>query len=277
MTRLYQVMLVDDEASALDILSDYIHRAQLGFHVVAKAQGAEDAIFSLKVTKPDLIITDIRMPVTDGLQMLDLIHQTGWKDQAAIISGYDDFEYARQAIRLGVVEYLLKPIFPEDIRMLLERTQSRFEDNQAEMDKLRREIQTELQVKTAVNDHEDNILPTYILQAKNYIMEHYEEPLTLTQVARAAAVNPTYLSASFVKHCGINFLEYLTNYRMIKAKELLKQTNLQIQEIAIQVGYNDIAYFNRVFRRETAQTPGACRANFRKSETPPILPTSGGK
>ncbi len=257
-------MVVDDEPGALQQLTDYIARADSGFHVAAKALGGEEALFDLKLIKPDLIITDIRMPQIDGLQLIDRLQQAGWRGQAAIISGHDDFGYAQQAIRLGVCEYLLKPVFPENIRDLLERVRARFEKDQAELSKLRHQIQSELQAGPAAN--EDEVLPGYLLQAKSYIREHYMEALTLTQVAKSVAVNPTYLSARFVKHCGVNFLEYLTGYRVDKAKHLLEHTNLQIQEVAYQVGYADLAYFSRIFRRETGQTPGAYRSQSRRGD-----------
>lgn len=262
MTSLYQVMIVDDELGAIEQLSDYVSRSGLGFHVVAKAQGAEEAIFSMNMAKPDLIITDIRMPVMDGLKMLQNIRESGWRGQAAIVTGYDDFSYAQQAIRLGVSEYLLKPVFPENIAALLQRARECFDREQAERVKLRHEIQAQYLADIPAED--DDVLPSYLLQAKNYIKEHYAEPLTLTQVAKVVSVNPAYLSSRFAKYCDQNFLEYVTRYRVKKAQELLEHTNHQIQEIATQIGYSDIGYFNRVFRRETGQTPGSYRAGFRR-------------
>jgi two-component system response regulator YesN len=266
MIDLYQVMLVDDEIGALEEMAFYIEQVNLGFHVIAKAQGGEDALFYLEMVKPDLVITDIRMPVIDGLQLLTQMRTAGWRGRAAIISGYNDFAYAQQAIRLDVCEYLLKPVFPNDIYGVLERTRAAFTADQAEKMQLRQEIEAELQ--NVDPPARDDLLPQYITDAKKYIEDHYAETITLSQVAKAAAVNPAYLSASFTRHCGVNFLEHLTQYRLARAKELLERTNLPIQEIAYQVGYPNIAYFNRIFRRATAQTPGAYRANLRTYTKP---------
>ena len=255
-------MIVDDEPNPLEKLSNYVHQADLGFHVVAKAQGAEDALFYLGMAKPDLVITDIRMPVIDSLTLLELMQEAGWKGYKAIVSGYDDFAYAQQAIRLGVIEYLLKPIFPEDVKALLERVQRHFDQEQVKVSRLRSEIQAEFNGSQQTN--EVDILPSYIVQAKAYIKEHFAECITLSQVAKIVSVNPAYLSSRFAKHCGQNFLEYVTHYRIAKAKELLVQTCMQVQEVANHVGYTDIAYFNRVFRRETGLTPSCYRSNNRK-------------
>lgn len=256
-------MIVDDEPNTLEIIAEYVHKADLGFHVVAKALGSEDALFSLKIIIPDLVITDIKMPVTDGLALLQQMRQAGWNGYAAIITGHDDFAYAQQAIRLNVFEYILKPVFPEDIAALLFRTQELLNRDQTKIAELRSEIQAQLQSDDKSNQVGDN-LPSFIVQAISYIKDHYAETLTLTQVAKIVSVNPVYLSSSFTKYCGKNFLEYITQYRIAKSKDLLKSSNLQVQEVASQVGYNDIAYFSRIFRRETGWTPSTFRSESRK-------------
>lgn len=252
-------MIVDDEPNILENITNYVQQADSDFHVAAKALGAEDALFSLRIIKPDLVITDIKMSVTDGLTLLQLMREAGWDGYAAIVTGYNDFAYAQQAIRLEVFEYILKPVFPEDIAALLQRTKKLLNRDRLKMDKLRSEIEAKFQSENP-GEEDDGHLPTYIGQAKAYIKEHYAEPLTLTQVAKTVSVHPVYLSSRFAQYCGQNFMEYLTNYRIIKAKELLEHTNLQIQEIATRVGYLDTAYFSRIFRRECGVTPSHYRS-----------------
>jgi two-component system response regulator YesN len=257
---MYQVMIVDDEPNTLDMLAEYVQAADLGFHVVAKAMGAEDALFYFKMSSPDLLITDIKMPVTDGLSLLQQMRGAGWNGEAAIVTGHGDFGYAQQAIRLNVFEYILKPFFPEDITALLTRTRELLKREHGKT-KPRDEMQ---HLQEAETPEADGWLPTFILQAMAFIKENYAEAITLTQVARKVSVNPVYLSSSFTKYCGENFLEYITNYRIAKSKELLAKTNLQIQEVANEVGYTDIAYFSRIFRRVTGLTPSAFRTEIRK-------------
>lgn len=262
--KLYQVMIVDDEPNTLDKLADFVEKSNLEFHVISKALGPEDALRDLNTVKPDLVLTDIRMPIIDGLSLLQQMRESGWDGFAAIITGYDDFDYAQQAIRLDVFEYLLKPVIFEDIVGLLSRAKQLFEKDQKKMTKLRSEFQGEQQDN--LNKEKENRLPSYILQAKTYIKEYYTEALTLKQIAQIVSVTPAYLSSRFVKYCGQNFWEYVTQVRIVKAKELLKSTNLQVQEIAQKVGYTDVAYFSRIFRRITGITP----LNYRKyiSELP---------
>ncbi|NLG84568.1 MAG: helix-turn-helix domain-containing protein [Firmicutes bacterium] len=257
---MYQLMIVDDEPAPLDRLVSYVNLAGDDFHVMIKALGAEDALFYFQMAKPDLVITDIKMPVIDGLVLLEKMRAAGWDGYAAIVTGYDDFAYAQQAIRLNVFEYLLKPVFPEDIASLLKRAKELLDRDRAQIDKLRGEIRAELQREHTYQPEEGQI-PSYITQSKDYIAKHYADPLTLAQVAKVVSVNPVYLSSRFTKYCGCTFLEYVTRYRIAKAKELLERTNLPIKEIAARVGYTDLAYFGRVFRRETGQTPSKYRTS----------------
>lgn len=256
---MYQVMIADDEPNSLNKLAEFIQTADPDFHIISKSFSAEDALFDLRMVRPDLVLTDIRMPVIDGLSLLQQMRATGWDGYAAVITGYNDFRYAQQAIRLNVFEYLVKPVIHEDIAGLLSRTKQLLDEEQAKIAKLRSEIQAQLQQDDF--EETEGRLPYHIIQAKAYIKDHYAEPITLTQVAKFVSVSPVYLSASYVKYCEQNFLEYVTHFRITKAKELLKTTNLQVQEIAQKVGYIDVPYFSRVFRRLTGFTPRDFRAN----------------
>ncbi len=251
----YQVMIVDDEPDTLDQLAGYIQRADSDFIVSAMAQTAEDALFFAGMIDPDLVITDVLMPVTDGLAMLQQMREAGWNGRAVVVSGHDEFNYAQQAIRLQVDDYLLKPVSFEDVRIILGKIKESFTQEQARLDELHKDILHE----TAVTD--DDVSPDFLLKAMAYIKEHFGEPLTLTQVARAVAVSPTYLSACFPKYCHTNFVEYISRFRMTKAVELLTHTNLLVQEIADHVGYHDVAYFTRIFRRMIGRSPSKFRGN----------------
>ena len=250
----YQVMIVDDEPDTLDQLAGYVQRADPDFIVAAMAQTAEDALFFAGMIDPDLIITDVLMPVTDGLAMLQQMREAGWNGRAVVVSGHDEFNYAQQAIRLQVDDYLLKPVSSEDVRVLLRKIKESFTQEQARLDELRQDIMHE---PVAAGD----VLPDFLQKAMAYIKERFGEPLTLTQVARAVAVSPTYLSACFPKYGHANFVEYISRLRMTKAMELLTQTNLLVQEVAERVGYHDVAYFTRLFRRTTGQIPSKFRGN----------------
>ena len=95
--------------------------------------------------------------------------------------------------------------------------------------------------------------------ARQYVQQHYHEPITLEQVCEATGFSVSYFSALFKMETGEGFVKYLTHVRMEHARELLQQTNLSISEICVRVGYNDIKHFTQTFKKETNLNPGQYR------------------
>lgn len=289
---MYQVMVVDDEREVLDTLEAYIEEADLGFSVVAKALSGEEALFYLDIASPDVLITDIKMPVIDGLSLLRSAKARGWDGYAVLVSGYDEFEYAQQAIRLNVRDYLLKPIFPDSVVELLQSIRESHEKERGAGGPATATASRSGSVSTpgsgpapgaairlptplssehgtaswagALGGPAPTSIPDFVVRAQEYILESYCRPLSLPEVARHVGVSPTYLSAQFSQWCGRSFIEYLTDIRLQRAKELLVQTSLPVQCIVEMVGYNDPCYFSRVFRKATGQSPGQYRKTFLK-------------
>lgn len=243
-----RVMIVDDEPSALDRYSDYVNGCGLGFTVVATCSAAQPAIEQLRTVNPDVVLTDIRMPGKNGLQMIDEMRTGGWNGYAVVISGHDDFEFAREAMRLQMVDYLLKPIFPDDMIALLERLQQKgFRSPAPEVGLL--------------PDVDWERLPSFIRKAVDYARNNYESHLSLTEAADHACVNPTYLSTAFSQHCGVSFVEFGHRIRVQAAGELLRDTDLTLADVAERVGCTDASHLNRLFRKVTGETPGRFRTH----------------
>ena len=118
---LYRIMLVDDEEEVRKAIIRKMDWAGLGFEVVGDAENGEDALEKLEQLEPDVIMTDIRMPYMDGLALTARIREKYPSMKVLIFSGYDDFEYAQQAIKLGVIEYILKPVNGQELAQILSR------------------------------------------------------------------------------------------------------------------------------------------------------------
>lgn len=118
---LYRIMLVDDEEEVRKAMIRKMNWEQLGFTVVGDAENGEDALEKLEMLEPDVIMTDIRMPYMDGLTLIARIREQYPFIKVLIFSGYDDFEYAKQAIKLNVTEYILKPVNGEELAEILKR------------------------------------------------------------------------------------------------------------------------------------------------------------
>ncbi|MFW6313432.1 MAG: response regulator transcription factor [Spirochaetota bacterium] len=245
MTR---VMIVDDEPSALERYSDYVNGSGLGFTVVATCSAAQPAVEKLRTVNPDVVLTDIRMPGKNGLQMIEEMRSGGWDGYAVVISGHDDFEFVREAMRLQMVDYLLKPIFPDDMTELLERLRQKASRSPAPGTELLPGVDWE---------H----LPSFIRKAVDYARNNYERHLSLTEAADHGCVNPTYLSTVFSQHCGVSFVEFCHRVRVAAAQELLRNTDLTLADVAERVGCTDASHLNRLFRKVTGKTPGRFRAH----------------
>ena len=109
----YKILLVDDEEEVRTSIIRKIDWEKTGFTVIGDAENGRDALEKIELLEPDVVLTDIRMPYMDGLELAAELHRSRPSIRLVIFSGYDDFEYAKQAIRLDITEYILKPVQKE--------------------------------------------------------------------------------------------------------------------------------------------------------------------
>lgn len=129
---LYKILLADDEEEVRKGIIRQIDWERLGFQVAGDAENGEDALEKIEQLKPDVVMTDIRMPYMDGLTLTSRIRQKYPSTRVLIFSGYDDFEYAQQAIKLGVTEYILKPVNVEELTGILSRIRESLDEEIAQ-------------------------------------------------------------------------------------------------------------------------------------------------
>mgnify|MGYP000542524160 CR=1 FL=1 len=251
-----KVMLVEDEAIIRTGLKKLFENIIGGFTVVSEAENGKKALESVKLSMPDLIVTDIRMPDMGGLELIDRAREQFQHIQFLIISGYSDFEYAKKAIQLGVHDYLLKPIDQVELALCLGKIKKRFGDNSI------------FEQRSSVDTDKPNakISGTLIQKVKQIIQSRIEQDLSLRFVADQVYLHPQYLSTLFKSVTGKKYIDYVIELRIDKAKRLLIETNLKVYEIAVLVGYPNIKYFFHTFR----QTVGVPPAEYRKQTQRPL-------
>ena len=241
----HRVILVDNEPWVLTYLVRQFPWENYHFTVTAQCSSSPEAYRLIREQRPDAVFTDIRMPELSGLQLMEKVRQLEGKSPLfVIISGFADFTYAQQALRLGAFDYCLKPIDPETAGDLLKRLDEALGPEEAEA-----------QPETAGSFH-GNASIQAILQ---YIQGHYCEKLRLKDLAAKFYLNPGYCSTLFVKATGRTFPEYLTALRVERACGLLRNSSLSISEIASAVGIDDYFYFGKVFKKATGISPGEYR------------------
>lgn len=251
-----KVLVVEDEEMIRKGIVLAVDWAALDCVVVGEAADGEEGLAAAERYEPSLIITDLKMPKMDGLEMVEKLRERGCGAYVIILTAYDSFEYARAALRLGAVDFLLKPFHDGDLERAVSALQRRAEGREAE--------------PPAIPGLKKGDKSRYVLEAMDYIGEHYAEPgITVGVIAQALGISEGHLSHIFKKETDYTLLNYLTRYRIHKAMELLREGKLKVYEIAERVGYRDIAYFSNMFKKLTGVTASEYQdANWRKEERP---------
>lgn len=397
---MFKLLLVDDEMEILDGLRTIIPWHEYDIELCELARNGAQALAIAERTSPHIVLTDIKMPVLSGLELIKKIHAIDPMIKCVILSGYDNFSYAKEALSLRAVEYLLKPCMPMDIlqailkcidqikedqnqkalvnnyiqklddssyyvkqKLLSDLLSSHIEhqmlsdelistlpwmkdkklvtalfsfenkdshpiNTQAVLTKLKEIISEHIpsehfeilwyidnivlvgkdsdlnthntleKIKNAIEGHLnysvdigigkphtlDNLYACYksavlhltkisvekknsaysplIRTAIKYLEEHYTEDLTLELISSQIYITPSYLSALFKQEVGMNFLDYLHHYRIMRAKDLLKDMTLKSYEIASKVGYKSEKHFFATFKKYTDMTPSQYRSRI---------------
>ncbi|MBQ3210778.1 MAG: response regulator [Oscillospiraceae bacterium] len=231
---MYRVLLIDDENIIVEGLRRVVKWEDYNCQVVGTAQDAASGRELIQSLKPHILFTDIRMPGEDGLSMLAGLRSEFPDLQVSVLTGYRDFAYAQEAIRLGVARFLLKPSKMDEINEALRTMVER-------LDKLPRVDET---------DDQDNNAGSFIVnQARAFMEEHYSEKLTLQMVADYCYVSQWHMSKLLNRFAGKSFYDILNAIRIQNAKRLLADPKLKIGEISELVGYADTAHFARTFKK----------------------------
>lgn len=246
---MYKVLVVEDENIIRKGLIFSVDWKRIRCVIAGEARNGREGAAMIQKLKPDIVITDVKMPIMGGPEMIrETVNE--YRYESIIISGYSEFEYARQAIRLGVTEYLLKPV---------------------EIDKLEEALLTVIRKLNQRNsrdgsgDNDSGILswpPTTggpvskkTKKILEYIEEHYREKISLQDACMYSGLSPTGLNENLKISTGSTFTVLLNRYRIIRAVILLGSGNFKVYEAAREAGFEDYKYFSSVFRKYTGSNP----------------------
>ena len=184
------------------------------------------------------------MPRMDGIEMMEQLRQRGCTAHIIVLTAYNDFDYARSALRFGAVDYLLKPFRDQELVAAIERAHEKDEAISA------RGAQDDLLTLPKGDKSK------YVLQTLEYIAEHYADAdINITTIARSIGISEGHLSHVFKKETSYTTLDYLTQYRIRMARKLLADCRYKVYEVAGMVGYRDVAYFGSTFKKLTGHSP----------------------
>ncbi|MDD3253517.1 MAG: response regulator [Lachnospiraceae bacterium] len=249
---MYTVAVIDDNRIAVQAIVESTDWELLGCQVIGTAFNGIDGLKLLTNEKPDIVITDIRMPGYNGLEMIQemLSRNAGETSRFIVISGYNEFEYARQAIRLGVSDFLSKPVMVQELESALKKVIASIPRvGKADVPFGEQEMQL-----AAVREK----LPEYsymVQSAIRYIDNHMGDNISLSQMGQELSVSGSHLSKCFKRETGIGFSSYATLAKMCKARALLRNPKHRVYEVANMLGYHDYAYFFQVFKKIYGYSP----------------------
>lgn len=252
---MYKVIVLEDEPAVRKELVLLTPWDALDLVCVGEADSGDEGLELIKTILPDIIITDIRMPGMDGLEFIKNCKefceaQSLIVPEFLVLSGYSEFEYARLALRLGVSEYLLKPVSDADLYKALERAKNACTAKQGLSSFSNTTVREYLEA-----EKENKTYGGYVARAIQLIQEHYIGGITIEEAAKKLQISSGHLSRIFKQETGKTFVDYLVYIRIKRAIELLQDPCVKIYEVADLVGYSDSRYFANVFRKIVGCTP----------------------
>lgn len=256
---MYGVIIIDDEKWIRRLIVKLLPMDEFPIRVIGEAEDGEAGLELIKKFRPNIVITDIRMPVLSGLEFIEKVRVLLPRVEIIIVSGYDNFEYAQRAIKFGVRDFLLKPLEELELRNAVKnalesiQARDRTSSEKSTLERKLRRLEAEhIQVEA---EEFEGIGNPKIRMALKYLHEHFAEALCLKNVCDHVAINPTYLSELFKKETGEGFNHFLVNLRLSKAQELLRENeNLSIADISQLVGFQDPNYFSKLFHKRVGVT-----------------------
>jgi two-component system, response regulator YesN len=250
----FAFVVAEDEERIRRYLVRKIEEIDPSFRCVGTAADGEEAVELTESRLPDLLVTDIRMPVLDGLNLVSRIRRTNPDLRILIVSGFSEFDYAREAIKLGVDDYILKPVDLDKLRDVLLAVRVRLEASSGEVDSafgLDRIGAPETELANAV---------------ETYLRETYTQSYSLEGLAERFGCKPAYLSRLYRKIKGTTPVQDILHLRVEKAKRLLAgHPDIEIKQVSAAVGYEDAFYFSRMFKKATGISP----TEFKESRSRP--------
>ena len=235
-----KVLLVDDEVKIREGFKRLFDWEEHDLEVIGEASDGLEALSKIDEYKPNIVVVDINIPIMNGLKVIEMSKVRHPNTAFIIVSGYDDFNYCKQALKLQIADYLLKPVDYEEFGTVIDNLRISLYEKKIEED---------------VDDH-------LINKIAPYIREHLDEDISLNLLSDKFALNAQYISQLFKNQIGVNFLSYLTSIRMQKAKSLLLSSAKTIVEVSQAVGYNDYRVFTKVFKKHVGVSPSQYRKEF---------------
>ncbi|RAV05510.1 response regulator [Paenibacillus sp. YN15] len=267
---MYKLLVVEDVKTVREAIVKSIDWGALGVEVIGALSNGEEALKQLELLQPHILLTDIGMPKMNGVELIAQVRQRSPEMKCIILSGLSEFEHARQAITLNVLDYVLKPVDPAEISRVIGLAVSELKREEGERigrvmaEQAVKEHLPSLTGQIPVNETGGNIKKKRLVdQALEYVLAHYSRrDLTLADISSHVGLSEKYLNQIFKEVTGTTLNHTIIRLRMEKAANLMKDPAIKIYEICDQIGYTDQDYFRESFKKQYGLTPTEYRNTF---------------
>jgi len=260
---MYKILIADDEELERKALSLFIEKSNLPIDKILIAENGNDAFVKIICDKPDIVVLDINMPEMSGLEVLEKIRKENIDAKVIISTAFDQFDYAVKALKLGAIDFLVKPVNRKVFVNAIEKTLERLKIEEKNKDKMKQLDNVIEYFKNQPNEQlekKEEAIPEAVIRVKEYIENNYTCYISLDEIIHDCGYSKFHISRLFKNYMNCTIMEYLLKQRITRAKELLSSTQDTIKEISLAIGYSDPNYFSLIFKREEGVSPVQYRA-----------------
>ena len=240
---MYSVYIIDDEIMALNDIINMIPLIEHGFELIGSNTDAQTALAEIIERKPDIVFTDLKMPVYDGIELIARIREHGLHTEFIMLSAFDEFDACRSFYRRGGFDYLLKPLDQWNVALVLERLSRKIA--------LKRNQTPSILFTPSHSQSFDDLVA--------YVIKHFNKKHTLEKLSELFNMNPTYICDLFASQYQSTLTIFITNLRMKEASRLIIENKAALKEIALHCGYPNYQYFCKVFKQHFGKSPAQFR------------------
>jgi len=248
------LLIVDDEIFAIQGILDSVNWNDLGLDKVMTANSYTQALNIFMEQEVNILLCDIEMPYGSGLDLVEWVKANHPDTECVFLTCHDEFNFAKQAIKLKCFDYVLKPVSPDNLSDILRKAINAIEEKK---EKHIYQDYGKLYVKTLYGKSEENTNQNQnaVEKVETYIKEHISEALSVEELAKQVYLSPDYLTRMFKKKYNTSVNNYITEQRMFLAKEFLIKNEMSISMISAKVGYGNYSYFTKTFKKTYGKTP----------------------
>lgn len=267
----YKVLLADDEQIERMALAKRLYKHFGDSLVIWQAADGNEAVRLCFKERCQIVIMDISMPELNGVEAAEQIRRLDEDCEIIFLTAYDEFSYAKRAIAIHALDYLLKPCEEEELTAVMEEAMRRMKKRE-QLEKLNVEQERPSGFWITEPDFsKEKEEPDRFGQAaekiRRYIRKNYMKDISMQDAARMMNYSDAYFCKLFKQCFDQNFTAYLARFRINEARRLLQDKNASVREVSMLVGYYDANYFAKVFKRITGMNPSEYRDSGSTEQT----------